>query len=410
MSDEWKKRLLPASWRGIPFFVESHELSGGRYAQSHEPPNRNSTFAEDIGRKGKVYKIDAHVLGDNYFFIRDGLVNAMEEEGKGILIHPYLGIKEVQPEGYSVRETTAEGRICRISMSFIEAGKPSFPFSEIDKVTAFITSAVVAVAQVKNAFQLAFKIAELPGFAKDSAILMLDDFTTTIDNGFKNVRLNGSEHSELKRKNDEVAENKVDLVNNPASLINEVDGIIFGLTELVPDPPASFTIDSTSGRDDKLAVFNDLLGFVGVSESIPSTTPTRTQERLNADALADSIQQLALIRLAEETVKKEFKSNQEAIDQRTLISEEIDRQLQKTTTSDETFQVLEDLQAKLVAAVPNTESEFNNVQSINQADSLPSIVMAYDLYESADNEQDIIDRNKLRHPGFAIGDLEVLSS
>ena len=106
MSELWKARLLPGSFRGVPFFIASHEAGGGRHSKKHEPPDRDSGFSEDIGKKTPDFKIEAHVLGDNYFFIRDALIKVMESGGSGLLVHPYLGIKSVQPVNFAVRETT----------------------------------------------------------------------------------------------------------------------------------------------------------------------------------------------------------------------------------------------------------------------------------------------------------------
>lgn len=243
MSDVWKARLLPASFRGIPFFIESHDLKGGRNAVSHEPADRDNTFSEDIGRKGKVFTLEAHILGDTYFFIRDGLISAMDTKDPGFLVHPYLGIKEVQPEGFSVRESTDEGRICRISMTFIEAGEKSSPLALLDKITGFVTNVVVGVAQVQNAFQLAFKVAELPSYAIESANSLVKDFVTTIRNGIKNVSLKPEQQAELNKKLDDYDGNSEAMVRNPASNAAEVDSIISLLKDVVEDPPDSFTIE-----------------------------------------------------------------------------------------------------------------------------------------------------------------------
>lgn len=409
MSSAWKARLLPASWRGIPFFVDSHELSGGRHAVPHEPPDRTTNFTEDVGRKSKVFRIDAHIIGDNYFFIRDALIDAMEQRGPGTLVHPYLGIKQVQPDGYSFREETGQGRIAFFSLSFIEAGQPSFPFAEIDKITSFFTAVATAIAQVKNAFQLAFSIAQLPAFAVEGFQLQIQDFVTTVQGGFKNVRLDSTQHAVMTKKTADISANAGLLTSNPATNAEETDGIIDGLKTLVPDPPANDTIDTSSGRDDKLAVFNSLIVFGADNENLPETTPTRIREKANALAYADMIQQLALIHLAEQVVSKQFKSNQEAERTRQIVSDGIESQLRKSRTLDEVFQALEQVNAKMVAAVPNTSSSLFNESELNLIESVPSIVLAYDLYQSPDNERDIIDRNKVRNPGFVQGSVTVLS-
>ena len=405
---DWKARFLPGSFRGVPFFVSSHELTGGRHAKSHEPPNRNFNSAEDIGRKGKVFKIEAHVLSDNVFFERDGLVNAMDEQGIGTLIHPWLGAKEVQPLGYVLGESQAEGRMARLTLTFVEAGKPSFPFAAIDAVTDFLTDAVTLVNQVKNAFQVAFSVAQLPAFAVESAQSLISDFRTTIQDGFSNTSLNGTQHSELIRKTDEMEANKGTLVQNPASLVNEIDGTIEGLKLLVPDPPDSFTIDSTAGRDDKLSVFDDLLVFNDAAEDLPETTPTRRAEKRNALAFKDAIQQIATARLAEQIIEKEFNSINEALEQRGKVTDSVDKQILKARIDDDTFQALRSFSAKLVRALPNSRTTTGQIKEITRLTPIPTLVLSYNLYESSDNELDIIRRNKIRNPAFAVGDLEVI--
>lgn len=408
MSDVWKARLLPASFRGIPFFIESHDLKGGRNAVSHEPADRDNTFSEDIGRKGKVFTLEAHILGDTYFFIRDGLISAMDTKDPGFLVHPYLGIKEVQPEGFSVRESTDEGRICRISMTFIEAGEKSSPLALLDKITGFVTNVVVGVAQVQNAFQLAFKVAELPSYAIESANSLVKDFVTTIRNGIKNVSLKPEQQAELNKKLDDYDGNSEAMVRNPASNAAEVDSIISLLKDVVEDPPDSFTIDTTLGRDDKLDVFADLLNFDDGSEDIPSNTPTRVQEKANAVAFGNLVRQLSIIRYSEQAVSKEYESIDTAISVRNSIRDYIEAQL-LSATDDTIFQFFQDLYAQVIDLLPDPNSDLANVITLNLLASVPSLVLTYDLYESPENERDILDRNRIQNPAFINGEVEVLS-
>ena len=150
----WQDGLLPASFRGIPFFIDSHDAVGGRSAVNHEPPDRESSFAEDMGKMHDGYKITGHLIGDNYFFIRDALIRAMEEKDPGILIHPYLGLIDVQPGKYKFTEDTTEGRICRFDLNFSEAGDPNIVFAIIDIVSKFLSNVVAFMAQAENAIAL----------------------------------------------------------------------------------------------------------------------------------------------------------------------------------------------------------------------------------------------------------------
>ena len=60
---DWKSRLRPASFRGVPFFVEGHEEIGGRRGVAHQFPLHDGGITEDLGRALGRYHIDAYVVG-----------------------------------------------------------------------------------------------------------------------------------------------------------------------------------------------------------------------------------------------------------------------------------------------------------------------------------------------------------
>ena len=120
----WQSRLLPASFRGVPFFVASHELQGGRRGVLHEFPDRDIPVTEDLGRAAGRYSIEAFVIGADYDQDRDDLIDAVfNVAGPGTLVHPYLGTIEVQMmDGCSLREQTAPGGIANFHLVCVQAG------------------------------------------------------------------------------------------------------------------------------------------------------------------------------------------------------------------------------------------------------------------------------------------------
>ncbi|EPR0211413.1 DNA circularization N-terminal domain-containing protein, partial [Escherichia coli] len=45
----WKDRLVEASFRGVPFKVEDEGAPVGRRVETHEYPNRDKPYTEDLG-------------------------------------------------------------------------------------------------------------------------------------------------------------------------------------------------------------------------------------------------------------------------------------------------------------------------------------------------------------------------
>ncbi len=126
----WKDRLQDASFRGVPFKVEEESAGTGRRVETHEYPNRDKPYTEDLGKVTFRPSITAYVVGDDCFDQRDRLIEALNKPGPGTLVHPTYGELKVCVDG-EVRVSTSksEGRIVRFDLKFVEAGELSYPTS-----------------------------------------------------------------------------------------------------------------------------------------------------------------------------------------------------------------------------------------------------------------------------------------
>ncbi len=87
----WKDRLVEASFRGVPFKVEDEGAPVGRRVETHEYPNRDKPYTEDLGKITFRPSITAYVVGDDCFDQRDRLIDALNKPGPGTLVHPTYG-------------------------------------------------------------------------------------------------------------------------------------------------------------------------------------------------------------------------------------------------------------------------------------------------------------------------------
>lgn len=146
----WRDRLRPASFRGVGFHVEIGARSGGRRPVLHEFPKRDTPYAEDMGRKGGGFTITAYVIGSAYTLDRDDLIEALETEGPGLLVHPTMGEFDAQPGPFSVVERRERGGFAEFEMNFLEAGSRD-PFTITNATQGQVGSAAdAAEAQVTN--------------------------------------------------------------------------------------------------------------------------------------------------------------------------------------------------------------------------------------------------------------------
>lgn len=130
-------RLRKASFNGVSFEVVSSEFNFGRRNITHEYPQRDIPYTEDLGRLKRQFTVTGFIIGTDYIQRTKRLINAIEEPKKdsnGIvsackLIHPWLGTLNVYPIDTPRITWDAEKRISNFTLTFIEAGESKYPHS-----------------------------------------------------------------------------------------------------------------------------------------------------------------------------------------------------------------------------------------------------------------------------------------
>ncbi|WP_201004878.1 DNA circularization protein [Pseudomonas cichorii] len=128
----WRDRLMPASFRGIGFFIETDSVPVGRKGQLHEFPQRDEPYFESLGKESQIYTMEALLVGEDCFERRDRLLEALEANGAGELVHPWLGRMQVQVGGCILKHSRTEGGVVRLSLKFYPDQPLRFPTSTVN--------------------------------------------------------------------------------------------------------------------------------------------------------------------------------------------------------------------------------------------------------------------------------------
>ncbi len=374
----WKDNLREASFRGVPFFYDSTGIDGGRRTQTHEFAYRDKPYTEDLGRKAQEIPIEAYVLGDDYMTARDNLLKACNEEGPGELIHPYYGSIQVNCQVISIRESTSEGRIARISLQFIEAGEKFFPDSSPDRSATVEASADKLDTAAADDFADTFSVEGFPEHVSLSAIKDVTKFLNTI---FSNQA-------------------DINLISAFSSLLQTPRSLALGIQSLLSE---------FKGTGTKKTPSKTLIETCNYGNRISSTSKSTTQARINgnSNAVVDLVRRSAISAASRSVVEATFDTRNDAESVRDVIADAIDSQAE-ITSDIPIYLALTDMRAALVQAVP--PEGLPELVAVNVKRPVSSLVLAYDLYADALRADEIIIRNNVRHPGF-IGpaDIQVVS-
>lgn len=391
------RTLIGARYRGIPFFVESGDRSGGRRIVVHEFPRRDDPYVDDLGRRARTFSVDAYVLGDDYIAQRDALLEALEDvEGPGELVHPHHGRLRAICGSVTVRETTADGGIARFAIEFTETPVQSVaahvdpdPAGQVD------LSASAASETSAAALEDTFSIAGLPSYAIESAEAAVSGAADALGDALQPIVRDTQELAKLNARTRLLVLEASTLARTPADALVRIAELLDGLVTTVDESPG-----------DVMRALVSAYETPALGASVLATTLNRIRERANQDALQAAIRRFLAIEAARLAVKVEFASHEEAADARSAITALLDEQA--AAADDEAYAALVQLRADLTRAVPG-DAVLARLVSVERRTATPSLVLAYQLYGSVENEADIIARNSIRHPGVISGTLSVLS-
>lgn len=154
---------------GVEFGVTDAEGEGGRRTVTHEFPQRDLPYVEDMGLATAKFTIQAFVLGSDYMDRRDKLKAALEKPGGGTLVHPWLGELQVAQGGpYKLRETAQDGGMAVFTLQFVRSDAPSNPTGTVNSSRSAKLFGSAAGSQACSSFDRAFTIAgrNLPGSSR----------------------------------------------------------------------------------------------------------------------------------------------------------------------------------------------------------------------------------------------------
>ncbi|WP_176123259.1 DNA circularization N-terminal domain-containing protein [Paraburkholderia youngii] len=89
MTDVIQPYPIKASFRGVEFETESNGDAGGRRIVTHEYPNREDWYNEDLGAAKEPIKFEGYITEPDLALKRERLLAALRQKGLGSFYHPY---------------------------------------------------------------------------------------------------------------------------------------------------------------------------------------------------------------------------------------------------------------------------------------------------------------------------------
>lgn len=396
MALTWKQRLQSASYRGVAFLVTGHTFEVGRRGSVQEFPQRNDPYVEDLGRRARTFNLTAILLGDDYMERRDKLVEVCEARGLGfpkvvggILKHPYLGDHRVFCLSCRVGETVSRGRMATVDLRFVEAGEAPSPKKVTSSADA-ASDAAVAVATQSEAFAESELDAAGPESVRDAIagelrklgnkMASLDIFTGP-----------ANEVALLAGDIEDLIGNAVALAKSPAEAVSKVRQAITGIKA------------SVANAFDAVFAYEAL--FALEPDSINGKGGTGMQADLNAAAVVAQIKETSTAELSALLATIDWESRDQALEHRADLLAKVEILLE---TGDPDLQLrLSRVLALAGATIPPTDQRLPRLLTLELRADTPSLVLAYQLYDDVDRDQEVAERAPAPRPGFIPGGVPI---
>lgn len=386
----WRDELRTASFRGVRFHVEQGTIVAGRRLARHEYPQRDVPYLEDMGRKAREYKVEAYVIGPDYMADRDDLLAAIEEAGAGQLVHPWHGTLNVTVSDCQLTESTQHGGFAKFALTFIEAGQQLEPTTATDTDGVLDGQYLQCDADFATDFAQDFSIDGLPEFAVQDALDSVND-----------------------------------LLELPAMALGEIGWItsnpLSALNALLPQ-------NLLASLGNPLVLAGGILSLVRSANSVMSLfdysllvstpayyTPTRQTINNNRNAMAGLVQQAATARRIVDLAKATPATLDDARIARNEIVSRADVILLNETTGQRAADSILQLRTDAVTHFARIQPSLPRLVNLLPQAVRPALVLAHDFYGDdwldAGREDELLGRNRVRHPGFvpAGRELELVS-
>lgn len=406
----WRDRLLPASFRGVGFWIDQAKTPVGRKGQLHEYPQRDLPYFEDLGQQAKIHDITAFIVGADCLEQRDKLLKALEA-GSGELVHPWLGRLQVKVGECDMTHTRQDGGLVTFALKFYPDKPLPFPTATVSTQKVLLAKADTLLGSAVARFEQAMTLIKAARIGIANLRNSLTGVYEVIKEQLKPLIAQYRQITELVKAVKEL----------PKEVAAEFKGLLGDIKEL-----KAFAKEGYRGV---IADVSQQLEAIRKADAPKITTGKDTNAA--AQAMADLVQDTLLVKVAQwvasmpvaspavkllSTPSVAHQADRPVTRQEVPVTEEM-KALQKAVgaaidpmldkADPKHHQAINDVKEALLAHLKAVASSGVRQVSKSFQESLPALVVAYRQFADATRVTEVTQSNAMNHPGFAPNDVKV---
>lgn len=424
MTATWRDKLLPASFRGVSFLIPQTSVPVGMKGQLHEFPQRDTPFFEQLGKQSQVHKMTAWVIGDDCFERRDKLIEALNTPGGGELVHPWLGKMQVKAGECDMSHEFVGGGMVSFDLTFYPDVPLKTPAAKVNTQAQVVNSSESLLTSSLNRYKTAMGTV-------NQARLGLLQMRNSLTNVFSVIQ---QQFAPFVSVFTDVTGFAQSLINSPGSLsslfssyFSSFSGFDFFSSNSSGRSSSSSSIGSSSGSDGG--------GYrAAVAEASQQTEATSSINTVNAiggtdaitasQATANLVQDSTLVQIGLIVSEMPVAPQPESIESMPSVELQALQPIVRpdVPVADDVIELRDNLNEAIheasLKADPQHYLALNNFRQtvvkhltavaqsgvklvdITPPETLSALVLAYRRFGDATRSPEVVQRNRIKHPGF----------
>jgi prophage DNA circulation protein len=420
---DWQSTLWRASYKGFPFWFERDEAQGGRGIVTHVFPNSDQPFNEDLGEDPRYFSGNAYVHGDDADAQSSAFERVLVTPGPGVLVIPTAGPVNVRLVNFKrTSDKDRNGYIC-FEVRFVREGLAG----AIVSVPYLGNAAAIAATALGDAIVAAapvmIDVLDEPDFVATAAV----DQVAAVIGAIDAVRTSYPVDTDSSAK----VSTTLQAINNALDPLLDQNGAaaqdltdFAALLDIVPAPADGVTAVATAlnmavtvlGDGMDPAVAQDAMAsladtFATVTPLSPALSSNAAAAEANVAGALQLARLMALNAWANAVIARTYTDRPSAVTARAEAAERFERELNECPGQDfaQLFVAIEELQGAVVDYLTQLMTNLAPVVTIEAQLAMPSLVVAWQIYQDPTRCYDLVLRNKVRHPSFMPRQFEALA-
>lgn len=401
--------LRVASFRGVEFNVTETDHTTGRRVVVHEYPERDTPFTEDMGRAAKSFTVKGFFVGQDYIAKMKALEEKLETRGAGELIHPWLGRLLVVLHSANVHFSQKLLRV-DFDLTFSESGAQTYPSKGAD--IAYQTRECAAVVQscAVAALLKKLKLSSMQDFVARSIVSNIDKAL-----GIDSIAAINQLFDVSEAITDFMSDALALMGKSPAGFGEALAGAL-GLSRYATVTAAWRSVARSVSKlvdDDELNTRSSVMYGDGTQSHTVARATEAYHDLIRQVEVANAVLAVAnvgtdLDKPGDGTLGAPL-AYDDLIELRDGLLSTIDREALKTD-DDDLYQALRDARSAVWENLTTKAESQARLVTYTPSAVMPAVVVAYEFYEDANRDLEIVERNDIVRPGFVpVAPLKLLS-